>query len=137
MGTIAGDIGSGGTQAIRDFLNLPEYSSKLRRKSLGLEQLEEKADAAAKANDDDLDTSIDYVVGALSATNAAQADTLPLRELQGIDKALRNIRGEKAVQESKNVSLQLALEGYRKDLERPGTTERADQIEREIRKAAE
>ena len=41
----------------------------------------------------------------------------------------------KAVQESKKVSLQQLIEGYRKDLERPGTTERTDQIEREIQKA--
>ena len=39
------------------------------------------------------------------------------------------------MQESKKVSLQQLIEGYREDLERPGTTERADQIEREIQKA--
>ena len=64
-------------------------------------------------------------------------DGLPLRELQGLHKALRRIRGEKAVQESKKVSLQQTLEGLREDLERPVTTERADQIEREIQKAEE
>ena len=39
------------------------------------------------------------------------------------------------MQESRIVSLQQLIEGYREDLERPGTTERADQIEREIQKA--
>ena len=39
------------------------------------------------------------------------------------------------MQESKTVSLQQLIEGYREDLERPGTTERVDQIEREIQKA--
>ena len=39
------------------------------------------------------------------------------------------------MQESKKVSLQQLIEGYHEDLERPGTTERADQIEREIQKA--
>ena len=43
----------------------------------------------------------------------------------------------KAVQESKKVSLQQLIKGYRKDLKQPGTTERADQIEREIQKAAD
>ena len=41
------------------------------------------------------------------------------------------------MQESKKVSLQQTLEGLREDLERPVTTERADQIEREIQKAEE
>ena len=49
--------------------------------------------------------------------------------------ALKNLRGAKAVQESKIVSLQQLLEGYREDLKRPGTTERADQIGHEIQKA--
>ena len=74
------------------------------RKSPQIEQLKRKADTAAKANDDDLDMSIDDVVGALSATT--QTDGLPLRDLQGLNKALRSIRSEKAVQESKKVSLQ-------------------------------
>ena len=39
------------------------------------------------------------------------------------------------MQESKKAALQQLIEGYRKDLERPGTTERADQIEHEIQKA--
>ena len=39
------------------------------------------------------------------------------------------------MQESRRVALQQALEGFRKDLERPTTTEQADQIEREIQKA--
>ena len=41
----------------------------------------------------------------------------------------------KAVQESKKVSLQQLIEGYREDLKRPGTSERAEQIEHEIQKA--
>ena len=57
--------------------------------------------------------------------------TLPLE----LDAALKTLRGTKAVQESRIVSLQQLIEGYRKDLERPGTTERSVQIEREIQKA--
>ena len=45
------------------------------------------------------------------------------------------MRGTKAAQESKLVSLQQLIESYREDLKRPGTTERADQIERKIQKA--
>ena len=63
------------------------------------------------------------------------ADLLPLREIQGLSEGLKTIRGMKAVQESKKVSLQQLIEGYRKDVERAGTTERADQIEHEIQKA--
>ena len=70
----------------------------------------------------------------ISETPAA-ADTLPMREILGLDRALRNLRGTKAVQESRRVALQQLLEGYREDLKRPGTTERADQIEHEIQKA--
>ena len=58
-----------------------------------------------------------------------------MRELLGLDKALKTLRGAKAVQESKTVYLQRAIEDYRNDLERPGTSERADQIELEIQKA--
>ena len=60
-----------------------------------------------------------------------------MRELLGLDRKLREIRGTKAAQESKKVALQQVIEGYRQDLERPGTTERADQIERELQKAEE
>ena len=72
---------------------------------------------------------------AAQTTETLPPDLLPLREIQGLNESLKTIRGAKAVQESKKVSLQQLIEGYRKDLERPGTTERADQIEREIQKA--
>ena len=142
LNTIAGNIGSGGARAIRNFLNLPKFAKS--RPPPEIEQLERTADAAAEAGDDGLDTSINDVVDALSAATqtdvgassaTTQTDGLILRELEGLDKALRSIRGEKALQESKKVALQQTLEGLRKDLERPGSAERAEQIEREIQKA--
>ena len=72
---------------------------------------------------------------AAQTTETLPPDLLPLREIQGLNESLKTIRGAKAVQESKKVSLQQLIEGYRKDRERSGTTERADQIEREIQKA--
>ena len=136
--TIARNYGRGGTQAIRDYLNLPEYSSAVRRNNPELESLKEKADAVVKANDDDLDRFVNDIVENMPTPEMATAsDTLPLRELRALDKALRTIRGEKAVQESKRVSLQHALEGFRKETERAKTTEEADHIEREIKKAEE
>ena len=81
---------------------------------------------------DDFGTAA-YTVGT-QTTETLPTDLLPLRELQGLDAALKNIRGAKAVQESKRVALQQALEGFRKDLERPSTSEQADQIDREIQK---
>ena len=72
---------------------------------------------------------------AAQTTETLPPDLLPLREIQGLSESLKTIRGAKAVQESKKVSLQQLIEGYRKDVERAGTTERADQIEREIQKA--
>ena len=113
-------------------------------------ELADEANAAATMDDDDslkefVDRIISGVDGAAFPTgvdNVAQTtetllppDLLPLREIQGLSDSLKTIRGTKAVQESKKVSLQQLIEGYRKDLERPGTTERADQIEREIQKA--
>ena len=132
--TIAKKFGPGGTKAIRTYLNLPDYTSK-SKPSPGIELLERKVVAAAQADDDGIGAAVDDVIAALPATTQTDDGGLTLRELQGLDKALRSIRGEKAVQESKRVSLQQTLDGLRKDLERPGTTERADQIEREIEKA--
>ena len=60
---------------------------------------------------------------------------LPLREILGLDGSLKTIRGAKAVQEGKRVALLQSLEGLRENLERAGTPERADQIEREIQNA--
>ena len=106
------------------------------------------ANKTGETNDDSLNEFIDRVIrevddvpGAFPTDTAAQTtetlppDLLPLREIQGLSESLKTIRGAKAVQESKKVSLQQLIEGYREDLERPGTTERADQIEREIQKA--
>ena len=73
--------------------------------------LKRTADAAAKANDEDIDTPVNDVIDALSemtqtdgvAGKAATTQTdggLSLRELEGLDKALKSIRGEKALLES-------------------------------------
>ena len=132
LGTIARKIG--GVSAVRKYLNLPDYKSK-SKPTPAFENLERKVDEAAKADDEDLYTAADNVVGALSA--ATQTDGLTFRELSGLDEALKTYRGAKAVQESKKVSLQQTLDGLREDLERPGTSERTDQIEREIQKAEE
>ena len=85
-----------------------------------------------------IDAIADYPDGADTAAQTTETlppDLLPLREILGLNESLKTIRGAKAVQESKKVSLQQLIESYRKDLKRPGTTERADQIEREIQKA--
>ena len=106
------------------------------------------ANKTGETNDDSLNEFIDRIIrevddvpGAFPTDTAAQTtetlppDLLPLREIQGLSDSLKTIRGSKAMQESRKVSLQQLIEGYRKDLELPGTTERADQIEREIQKA--
>ena len=112
-------------------------------------ELADEANAAAATTDDAfleeaIDKFISGVDGAAFPTgvdNVAQTtetlppDLLPLREIQGLNDSLKTIRGMKAVQESKKVSLQQLIKGYREDLEQPGTTEQADQIEREIQKA--
>ena len=111
------------------------------------EKVADEANAAATTDDHSLDEFIDKVISGVDgaagafptgADTAAQKtemlppDLLPLHEIQGLNESLKTIRGVKAVQESKKVSLQQLIEGYRKDLERPGTTERADQIEDSI-----
>ena len=60
-----------------------------------------------------------------------------MREILGLDKALRSLCGEKVVQDSKRVVLQQTIEGLRKDLECPGTSARVDLIEREIAQVEE
>ena len=113
-----------------------------------LQKVADEANAAATTDDDFFKGIVDRVIsgvddvsGVFSTDTAAQTtetlppDLLPLREIQGLSEGLKTIRGMKAVQESKKVSLQQLIEGYREDLKRPGTTERSDQIEREIQKA--
>ena len=132
LSTIAGKIG--GVGAVRKYLDLTYYHSRLKP-TPAIENLERVVDEATKADDEDLDTAADNVVGALSAET--QTDGLTFRELSGLDEALKTYRGAKALQESKKVALQQTLDGLREDLERPGTSERTDQIEREIQKAEE
>ena len=111
------------------------------------EKVADEANAAATTDDpDSINEFVDRVISGVDVAAAAfptGADTAaqttetlsPLREIQGLNESLKTIRGVKAVQESKKVSLQQLIEGYREDLKRPGTSERADQIEREIQKA--
>ena len=149
---------SGGPDIIRGGSGLGfvdwQYNAAVRRRlpstiQAQFKELADKANAAATTDDDDslkefVDRIISGVDGAAFPTgvnNVAQTtetlppDLLPLREIQGLNESLKTIRGMKAVQESKKVSLQQLIKGYREDLERPGTTKRADQIEREIQKA--
>ena len=96
-------------------------------------QLQKAADdAAAAATAGDTD-SINAFVDEVNSRD--YGDFLPPREIRGFNENLKTIRGAKAVQESKKVALLQSLEGFRENLERAGTTERADQIEREIQNA--
>ena len=84
-----------------------------------------EAAAAAIASTADLDKHIDSLIDvvdtAAHTTQTLPTDLLPLRELLGLDTALKTLRGTKAAQESKLVSLQQLIESYREDLKRPGT----------------
>ena len=132
------------------------YAPTARRKlpspiQAQFEKVADDANAAATTDDpDSINEFVDRVISGVDdaaaafptgADTAAQTtetlptDLLPLREILGLNENLKTIRGVKAVQESKKVSLQQLIEGYREDLERPRTTEQADQIEREIQKA--
>ena len=147
---------SGGPDIIRGGSGLGfvdwQYAAVRRRLPSPIQAQFEKivadANKTGETDDDSLKEFIDRVIrevddvpGAFPTDTAAQTtetlppDLLPLREIQGLSESLKTIRGTKAVQESKKVSLQQLIEGYREDLERPGTTERSDQIEREIQKA--
>ena len=115
---------------------LPSVTQQARREA---EKVDGEAAAAAIASTADLDKHIDSLIDvvdiAAQTTQTLPTGLLPLREFLGLDTALKNLRGAKAAQESKLVSLQQLLEGYCEDLKRPGTTERAEQIGREIQKA--
>ena len=95
-----------------------------------LQRAVDEADAAATTGDSDsIGASVDEV------NSGDYGDFLPPREIRGFNENLKTIRGEKAVQESTKVALLQSLEGFRENLERAVTTERVDQIEREIQKA--
>ena len=60
-----------------------------------------------------IDAIEDYPNGADTAAQTTETlppDLLPLREIQGLNESLKTIRGAKAVQESKKVSLQQLIE---------------------------
>ena len=150
---------SGGPDIIRGRSGLGfvkwQYAAARRRLPSPLQaqfgKIIDEANAAATTDDpDSIDEFVDRVISGVDGTagvfptgadTVAQTtetlppDLLPLREIQGLNESLKTIRGAKAVQESKKVSLQQLIEGYRKDIERAGTSERADQIEHEIQKA--
>ena len=117
-------VGSGGTQAIRQYLNLPEYNSKTQplpkqaRQSLEstrndlvnveehipLKDLSSTTELQCLTNTigelhetvDSLETSMtDWVLELPDVENKrTQTEGLTLRELQGLDKALQTTRGE-------------------------------------------
>ena len=148
---------SGGPDIIRGGSGLGfvdwQYNAAVRRRlpstiQAQFKELADEANAAATTDDAFLEGAIDKFISGVDGAafptgvdNVAQTtetlppDLLPLREIQGLSDSLKTIRGTKAVQESKKVSLQQLIKGYRENLELPGTTERADQIEREIQKA--
>ena len=149
---------SGGPDIIRGGSGLGfvdwQYAARRRLPSpiqAQLQKVADEANAAATTDDpDSIEESVNRVISGVDGAAAAfptgvdtaaqttetlPPDLLPIREIQGLSEGLQTIRGMKAVQENKKVSLQQLIEGYREDLERPGTTERADQIEREIQKA--
>ena len=62
LGTIANKHGRGGTQAIREYLNLTEYPSKVRRKNPKIVSSLEKVTEAGQASDADLDPRVDDAI---------------------------------------------------------------------------
>ena len=111
-----------------------------------LKNVADEANAAATTDDAFLEEAINKFIDGVDnvpkvfstetqTTETLPPDLLPLREIQGLNDSLKTLRDMKAVQESKKVSLQQLIKGYREDLEQPGTTEQADQIEREIQNA--
>ena len=100
-------------------------------------------DRVAVSEDIEMDTYIGELltdmpplIGDVSDTSG-DGDLLPLRELKGLDRSLRALRGSRAVQESKRVAIQQTIEELRKDLERAGDDqERRAFVEKEIAKAS-
>ena len=89
------------------------------------EKVADEANAAATTDDpdsinefvdriiNDIDAAAAFPTGADTAAQTTETlppDLLPLREIQGLNESLKTIRGAKAVQESKKVSLQQLLE---------------------------
>ena len=71
-----------------------------------------------------------------NASDGDMASPYPLRELQGLDRALRTLRSSRAVQESKRVALQQTIEEFRENIEKAGDNQEAHAFaEREIEKA--
>ena len=128
LGTLASEynkvVGKGGVQAIRQYLNLPEYNSKTKplskqaRQALestrnDLVNVEEQIplqDFSSATELQSLTNRIGELHGAVEsletsmtdwglelpdiANKRTQTEGLTLRELQGLDKALQSIRGE-------------------------------------------
>ena len=117
-------VGSGGTQAIRQYLNLPEYNSKTQplpkqarqalestrndlmnvEEHIPLKDLSSTTELQSLTNTigelhetvESLETSMtDWVLELPDVANKrTQTEGLTLRELQGLDKALQTTRGE-------------------------------------------
>ena len=62
LGTIANKYGNGGTQAIREYLNLTEYTSKVRRANPKIVSLEKITEEVVQASDADLDPRVDDAI---------------------------------------------------------------------------
>ena len=117
----------------------PRLTKKQRQEA---ETVLQAAYRVTAATDETMDSYIDELLADMPprilnvADASTDGDPLPLRELKGLDRALRTLRGSLAVQESKRVAIQRTIEGFEKDLERAGDDQEARAfVERELEKA--
>ena len=122
LGSLANEynkaVGPGGTLAVRQFLNLPGYSSKTKLSQQGRQVLEKTKAELTKADDslsnavemqdlcnsvNEVDTAVKTLETSLTDWNLelpdvsnaqTQTEGLTCRELQGLDKTLQTVRGE-------------------------------------------
>ena len=102
LNSLAKEYGSGGTLAIRQYLNLPEYNTSLSQKAISvlqntrnnLPEIEEIPLQDLSHTTDEIETSLKTVETEFSHVGIQSEAGLTLRELQGLDKALQSIRGE-------------------------------------------
>ena len=153
LGTLANEynriVGKGGTLAVRQYLNLPDYKSKTQLSQEvrhALESTRNDMPDLESSSGTELQDLTNTVIGTETAVKSletsltdwihtdTQTEGLTLRELQGLDKALQRTRGELTNNLAKLTELDKDIARQKQKLQEAEEDEATDEItKRDIR----
>ena len=88
----------------------------MRRQVVMLNRVEEELPSSSDVANSDDDIELQEIAKSMEDLIAQEQETLPMRELLGLDKQLRSIRGLLKVEVAKNVQLEESIKKEKRNL---------------------